>query len=135
MLLSVHIHCASSVWIKRIGARMQALETTAGALLVALPLFTLSWALFDGHWPGALSRRTFGAIVYLSVFGSALGFVLYYYMLRKLQATWVALITLITPVIALILGQWVNGESVAAREWLGTGIILTGPACFQWGGY
>lgn len=119
VLLSVHIHCASSVWIKRIGARMQALETTAGALLVALPLFTLSWALFNGHWPGALSRRTFGAIVYLAVFGLALGLVLSDSGLRKLQATWVVLIALITPVITLILGQWVNGESVLAREWVG----------------
>jgi drug/metabolite transporter (DMT)-like permease len=133
VLLSVHIHSASAVWIKRIDARLQALETATGTLLVALPLFALNWVLFDGRWPASLDQRTIGAIVYLAVFGSALGFVLYYYVLRNVQATRVALITLITPVIALFLGQWINGESVSARDWLGTGIILTGLACFQWG--
>jgi drug/metabolite transporter (DMT)-like permease len=135
VLLSVHIHSASAVWIKRIGARLQALETTTGALLVALPLFLLDWALLDGQWPEELAGRTLGAILYLALFGSVLGFILYYYVLRNVQATRVALITLITPVIALFLGQWVNGEAVSVREWLGAGIILTGLACFQWGDY
>jgi len=59
-----------------------------------------------------------GAIVYLAVFGSALGFVLYYYVLRNVQATRVTFITLITPVIALILGQWglVRGRSAQSQE-------------------
>jgi len=135
VLLSVHIHSASAVWIKRIGARLQALETTTGALLVALPLFTMNWALLDGGWPAEIELHSLWAIVYLGVFGSSLGFILYYYVLRNVQATRVALVTLITPIIALFLGQWLNEESVTTREWLGIGIILTGLACFQWGGY
>lgn len=134
VLLSVHIHSASSVWVKRIDARLQALETTTGALLVATPLFTLNWLLFDGAWPVALPSRAAWSIVYLALFGSALGFILYYYMLRQIQASRVALITLITPVIALLLGQWINGEAVGPRGWLGTVVILIGLVCFQWGG-
>lgn len=39
VLLSVHIHAATAVWVKRIGAGIPALETTTGTLLVAVPLF------------------------------------------------------------------------------------------------
>jgi drug/metabolite transporter (DMT)-like permease len=36
-------------------------------------------------------------------------------------------------VIALFLGQEVNGETVGARELAGTMVILAGLACYQWG--
>jgi len=133
ILLSVGIHSASSVWVKRIGAGVPALETTTGALLIAVPLFLLSWGLFDGHLPQRLGARSAWSIVYLAVFGSALGFVLYYYVLRQVQASRVALITLITPVLALLLGHYANGEQIGVRTWAGTLMILTGLACFQWG--
>jgi len=77
VLLSVHFHAASAVWVKRIGAGGAALETTTGALLIAVPLFLLNWVLLDGHLPTELEPRTTWSIVYLAVFGSALGFILY----------------------------------------------------------
>ena len=133
VLLSVHIHAASAVWVKRIGAGIPALETTTGALLVAVPLFLLDWAVLDGQLPDKLDTRTAWSIVYLAVFGSAFGFIFYFHVLRYLEASRVALITLVTPVLALLLGQEVNGEIIGARELLGTAVILTGLACYQWG--
>jgi drug/metabolite transporter (DMT)-like permease len=133
ILLSVHIHAASAVWVKRIGAGISALETTTGALLIALPLFLCNWFALDGRLPVALDPRTGWSILYLAVFGSALGFILYFYVLRHVEASRVALITLMTPVIALVLGQQVNGEAINLRELIGTAVILIGLACYQWG--
>ena len=134
VLLSVHIHAASSVWVKRIGSKMHPLETTTGSMLLAVPLFILSWLFSDGRLPAALPAHALWSIVYLGVVGSVLGFVLYYYVLRQVQASRVALIALMTPVVALILGQWLNEEIIGTREWLGTLIILAGLAVFEWGG-
>jgi drug/metabolite transporter (DMT)-like permease len=134
VLLSVHIHSASSVWVKRIGAHLPALEITSGALLVALPVFLVTWLLLDGQVPYDLQARAAWSIVYLAVFGSAVGLILYFYVLRQMRASRVALITLIAPVIALLLGQSVNGESIGPREWIGTSVILMGLVIFQWGG-
>ncbi len=133
VLLSVHIHAASAVWVKRIGAGVPALETTTGALIIAVPLFLANWAVLDGHLPSELAPRTAWSIVYLAVFGSALGFILYFYVLRHVEASRVALITLVTPVIALFLGHEVNGETIGPRELAGTAIILIGLACYQLG--
>ena len=58
---------------------------------------------------------------------------LYFYLLRRSQASRVALITLVTPVIALLLGQALNDEPVSLWVWLGTATILTGLASYQWG--
>ncbi len=133
VLLSVSIHSASAVWVKRIGASLHPLEVTTGALLIAVPLFLVSWGLFDAQLPGALTPRTVWSIVYLALFGSTLGFILYYYVLHRMQASRVALITLIAPVLALLLGHTANGEVLTARVWIGSAVILAGLACFEWG--
>ena len=44
-----------------------------------------------------------------------------------------ALITLLTPVLALLLGQALNEEIVSARMALGSGAILARLALFHWG--
>lgn len=133
LLVSVTIHSASSVWLKRIDAGLHPLETATGALMVAVPLFVLDWWLLDGRLPEALGPRTVWSIVYLAVFGSALGFIFYYHLLRRVQASRVALITLVTPILALAIGQALNGERMGAGTVIGTGIILTGLILFHWG--
>ena len=132
LLLAVLIYSASLVWIKRIGDDSPPLATTAGSLLVAVPLFVLAWGVADGRVPASVSPRASAAIAYLAVFGSVLGFTLYYQVVKRLEAGRVALITLITPVLALGLGHAANGEVVSARVWLGTVLISLGLALHQW---
>lgn len=132
LLVAVIIYSGSLVALKRIDDRSPPLATTAGTLLVAMPLFILAWWLADGQWPQDVPPRASAAIVYLGVFGSVLGFALYYYVIKHLEAGKVALITLITPVIALLLGHVINGEVVGARVWAGTALISLGLALHQW---
>jgi drug/metabolite transporter (DMT)-like permease len=133
MLVAVLVHSASAVWIKRIGAGVPALETTTGALGVAVPLFALCWLLFEPGWPLPLDLRTTGSILYLALAGSLIAFALYYHLLRHLSASHVALIPLITPVLALALGHWLNAEAFSVGEVLGSALILLGLAFWQWG--
>jgi drug/metabolite transporter (DMT)-like permease len=133
MLISVVSHSASSVWVKRINAQLHGLVVTAGGLLVAVPLFLLSWFLQGQSWPQQIGERALTSIIYLGVVGSVLGFTLYFYILRHVETTKVALIALVTPVIALLAGQWLNAEQIDRKVWLGTGLILLGLAVFELG--
>lgn len=126
LLAAVVIYSASLVWIKRIGDDSPPLATTAGSLAVSLPLFGLVWWLTDGHLPSEVPTRAGASVAYLGVFGSVLGFALYYYVIRHMAAGNVALITLVTPVLALLLGGALNGEEVSAQVWLGAGLIGLG---------
>lgn len=132
VLLSTMLHSASSVWVKRLSTDLPALAITGGGLSVAVPAFVLTWFVFDGAWPQALPDRARFAITYLALFGSLLGFFWYYYLLRRVAAVRVNLITLVTPVIALLLGHWLNGESVLPTVWLGSSLILGGLGMHQW---
>lgn len=132
LLLAVTIYSGSLVWVKRIGDDSPALATTAGGLAVSLPFFALVWALAEGQVPDGLGLRAEAAILYLGVFGSVLGFALYYFLIKRLDAGRVALITLVTPVLALLLGSMLNGEQVPLRVWLGTACIGIGLSIYQW---
>jgi drug/metabolite transporter (DMT)-like permease len=133
VLMSVVIHSASALWVKRINAGVPALVLTSGGLLVAAPLFLTTWLLFDGVWPQVVPLATGASIIYLALFGSVLGFALYYFVLTQVEATRVALITLVTPVSALALGHLVNGEPLTLDILLGSLLILSGLALFQLG--
>jgi len=133
MLTAVSVHSASSVWVKRLDAGLHPVQTTTGALLVAVPLFVLVWLLVDGGMPRQVPARAPWSIVYLAVFGSALGFMLYFHLLERMQASRLALVTFISPVLALILGQVLNGEVVSRDTTLGAGMILLGLSLFHWG--
>ncbi|MGL4409436.1 MAG: DMT family transporter, partial [Zoogloea sp.] len=75
--------------------------------------------------------RSWLAIGYLGVFGSVIGFALYYYVIRHLPTARVALITLITPVLALMLGHAFNGEALGLRLVAGAGLVLLGLGLHQ----
>ncbi len=132
VLASAILHSISSVWVKRIGAGLSGLTVTSGSLISMLPLFLLSWWLLDGRLPQHLDLQAGLSLLYLGLFGSVLGFSLYYYLLRHMEANRVALITLVTPVLALFFGQWLNGEHIDAGVWAGSGLIITGLASHLW---
>jgi drug/metabolite transporter (DMT)-like permease len=131
LVLAVLIYSAGLVWMKRIDDDSPPLATTTGSLIVALPLFIAAWWLADGSVPVEVPLRTEAAIVYLGVFGSVICFALYYFIVKHVEAGKVALITLTTPVFALLLGAWLNDEIVPLRVWLGAACIGLGLALHQ----
>lgn len=132
VLLAVLLHSVSGVWVKSIGAGLSALSVTSGSLLFSAPLYFLVWLIFDGQLPQVISPRALGAIVYLGTFGSVLGFVMYFYVLKHMEASRTALVTLITPVLALLLGRQLNQEPLTPEILLGSGCILLGMLIYQW---
>ena len=56
---------------------------------------------------------------------------MYYFVLKNLDAIRVSMITLITPVTALLLGAYFNDESLTLSTLLGTGLVVLGLAIFE----
>ena len=133
LFLAVVFQALGLVWIKKVADDSPPLATTFGSLAVALPLFFAVWWLADGHWPAALPDRATAAIIYLGTVGSVLGFMLYYYMIKHMDTGRIALITLVTPVLALLLGHGLNNEAVLPQVWFGTAFILLGLGLHRWG--
>jgi drug/metabolite transporter (DMT)-like permease len=133
LFIAVVMQSFGLVWIKKIGDDSPPLATTLGSLSVALPLFFAAWWMADGHWPASIPERAAVATLYLGMFGSVLGFALYYYMIKHMDTGRVALIALLTPVMALLLGHGFNHEAVLPHVWFGTAFILLGLGMHHWG--
>ena len=133
LLFAVLVNAATLVGLKRIADDSAPLATTAGSLLVAAPLFLLAWWLDGAALPAQLSWRGGLSILYLALFGSVLGFALYYYIVRRLDSAQVALILVITPLLALLVGQRFNGEQLPPQVWLGAVVIGLGLLLHQRG--
>ena len=133
VLLSVVLHAGSSVWVKKQAANLPSIVLTSGGLLVATPLFLMAFFLSGATIPEHASVKTMWSIFYLALFGSVLGFALYYYVLKHVDATRASLITLIAPIAALGFGNVLNHEPLTAGIILGAMLILGGLSLFEFG--
>ena len=71
-----------------------------------------------------LTAEGLGALVYLVVFGSLIGYTAYNYALAHAPATIVGTYTYVNPVVAVLLGWPVLGERIEARTIVGMLIVL-----------
>lgn len=114
----------SSITVRRIGAPVTPMQQTTGTLLVASVAYTVFWALADGQVPTDVSNRSIAAVAYLAAFGSVIGFCAFFYLVQRVSAAQVAVIPVITPVLAVIVGAVFNNEVLGTSTLLGAGFIV-----------
>lgn len=129
----VFFYSLSIVAVKQINAIIPPTAAMTGSLVVATSLFLVTWLIGDYQAPPTIPIRSAGAILYLSIVGSVLGFMLFYYVLQNVEATRTSLITLLTPGNALILGNLLNGEPITTDVILGAALVMGGLLLFQYG--
>ena len=100
-------------------AGMQMMSGSAALLVVGFVRGELS--TFD---PSAVSTNSLLGLAYLIVFGSLIGFTAYSWLLKNAQPSMVATYAYINPVIAVLLGWLIAGESMTGQMMIGAGIIV-----------
>ncbi len=119
----------SNVLIKLRGGHIDPAVLAAGQMLCGLgPLLLVGyWAEgnpFKFHW----TLRAVGSLCYLAVVGSCIAFLLYYWLVRRMDVTKTMLISLVTPVIAVLLGMFWLHEGLTWRIAGGGAGIMAGIA-------
>jgi drug/metabolite transporter (DMT)-like permease len=79
---------------------------------------------FRGFRLSQITTRSWLSIVYLAIFGSAIGFSAYVYLLKHSSATHVSTYAFVNPIVALFLGWSLGGEVLSLRTILAIVIIL-----------
>jgi drug/metabolite transporter (DMT)-like permease len=126
MILSVIIFAVSSTYLQKIDANIPVLQKTTGGLCFSVPPLGIAWWLLDGSLPWPVSALGGLSIIYLGVFGSLLGFALYYFLLHRLSAYVVSTVGMISPVFALLLGNLLADEILTSHLLVGAGLVLLG---------
>ena len=116
---------------KRVASEYDALTMTAynhfAGALILLPLAVhQAWILeAAGSWR-AVPWQAWASILYMGLFGSAVAYVLYYWLLRYLEASQLSAFTYLLPVLATILGILTLGEKGSWVQLVGGALTLGG---------
>jgi len=102
-----------------LGVAMQSFA--GGVILLIIALIT---GEFRELHVGAISVRSWLALVYLIVFGSGIGFSAYIYIIHKSTAARVSTYAFVNPVVALFLGWLIAGETITLRTVIAAAVIL-----------
>lgn len=81
-----------------------------------------SWSL-EAHRHATWSSRAIVAMVFLTIFGSMAAFVIYYWLLKKLQPYQLSTISLIIPLVAILLGL-LDGEPIPLLMLVAVVVVL-----------
>ena len=112
----------------------KAVATYHPVTLNTFPLLYTSITLFALHFiaestlPVDFTLPAILSLLYLSIFGTAAAFVLYFHLLKTTSAVLMSLITFVTPPMALFWGWLVLGEAVSWQLLIGMVVIFSGIA-------
>ncbi len=97
-------------------------QMLAGGILLALA--AAIFGEFHGFHIQAVSRGAWFALAYLIVAGSIVGFTAYVWLIHHESPTKVGTYAYVNPVVAVIVGYFLGGETVGPRTLLGTLLVL-----------
>lgn len=95
------------------------LAVAAASLLIISLLFE-DWTLID------LNLKAFTLTVLLGVFGTALSWILFFYLLKKIGASRVSIAAMICPIFSTLWGYLFLNEAITPNKLIGVSIILIG---------
>ncbi len=97
-------------------------QMLAGGILLALA--AAIFGEFRGFHIQAVSRGAWFALAYLIVAGSIVGYTAYVWLIHHESPTKVGTYAYVNPVVAVIVGYFLGGETVGPRTLLGTLLVL-----------
>ncbi len=126
-LLGCSLSCAyANILVKRDLHHIDPMLATAIQMtLGAVSLLGLG-ALLESGQDFHLTPKALGSLLYLSIFGSAVAFSLYFWALKKTEATKMSLIAFVTPLVALAGGHLILDEPITGRLAGGSLLVLAG---------
>lgn len=74
----------------------------------------------------AISPRSWGALLYLGLAASVGGFIVYFFLLKRLNPVILSFVFIIFPVFAVIIGAWYEGQSLSRDLLLYSSTLLGG---------
>jgi drug/metabolite transporter (DMT)-like permease len=121
----IPVSCAL-VFAKRYTHDIPPLATVGPGQLIGGTLLWVIALVVERGKPVHFTPVSAGALAYLIVFGSCIVFLAYFTLLKRMPVTRLSLLTYVTPVVAVILGNVVAHEVFAPTTLAGAALVLAG---------
>lgn len=117
----------ASILVKAKATHLHPVSLLFSQMVFGVPPLVAYGLLFEGNpldfdWTG----KALIAVLQLSVLGTVVAFWLYYWLLGKVESTKAMMLSLVTPIIAVVVGAAALGERLPPRTLLGGLLILFG---------
>ncbi len=124
ILVSILSAAYPNVLFKRDGANLDPVAANASAMLIGATLLLITGLIFEPLQNVELSILTLGATAYLAIFGSAIGFTMYFWLVKRVTIVKMSYITFLIPILASIWSWLLLGEELSRSALIGAAIIL-----------
>jgi drug/metabolite transporter (DMT)-like permease len=126
VLFSVLLQALALVLIKKYGEQVSPLSMNfVGMAMGGIMVLLLSVAV-EGERAVTWTMPAVLSLAYLTLIGSVVTFVAYYWLLKKIDAVYVSLSSFINPIVAVVLGAVVLGERLPATVFTGAALVMAG---------
>ncbi|ENV04097.1 MULTISPECIES: DMT family transporter [Acinetobacter] len=127
MLISVFVYSFSIFWVKKVNAQIQPMAQATGSILVssifASCFIPFIWQYAPTHLP---ETKSLFALIYTVLMASLVAMFCYFKLIQNIQPTTLSLTTVITPMLAMMIGAALNHEQLSIMVFVGALIILSG---------
>ena len=131
MLISVFSYAASIFWVKKVNATIAPVAQATGSIfvstLLAMCILPFIWAYAPTELP---NLKSLAALLYTVVMASLIAMFCYFKLVKNIQATTLSLTTVMTPMLAIFFGAWLNQEKLSLMVFVGALVLLLGLAVY-----
>ncbi|CAN5396651.1 EamA family transporter [soil metagenome] len=125
IVLGSYAAAQASILVKAKGGALHPAALVFCQMLCGLPAIIIYSLIAEGnpltfHW----TWRSVVCVLYLSIAGTIAAFWLYYWLLGKVESTKAMMISLVTPLLAVIIGWIVLGEKLPPQTGIGGLLII-----------
>jgi drug/metabolite transporter (DMT)-like permease len=124
LLIAMVLSAWSIVYAKK---RLQDVDSVVATglqlLFGSVVLFWGTWALEarrHAHW----TRISLLALAFLTIVGSCIAFVIYYWLLKRMQPYQLSTTSLVVPLIAVLVGGLIKGEQISLMMLIAMAVVL-----------
>jgi drug/metabolite transporter (DMT)-like permease len=126
ILVAVFLQSVALVVIKKYGEPVSPMAMNfvgmaiGGTMVLALSMLVESGRPVVWTWQGIAS------LAYLTIVGSVITFLAYYWLLKRIDAVYLSLSSFINPIVAVLIGSLALGERLSPLTFTGAGLVLIG---------
>ncbi|MFQ5753523.1 MAG: DMT family transporter, partial [bacterium] len=126
VILGAICAAASDVVIKRNSKFLHPVVLTVIQMICGAVSLLIVGFLFENINDFKLTIKSIGSLLYLSLMGSCIAFIAFYWLISQVKVTTAALIVFVIPIVALFL-DWIILEQVLNwRVFAGSGLVIGG---------
>lgn len=126
ILVSTFLQALALILIKKHGEPVSPMSMNfVGMAMGGVMLLILS-LVAEGDRPAVWTGAAVASLLYLTLVGSVITFVAYYWLLKRIDAVYLSLSSFINPIVAVVLGALALGERLPPTVFTGAGFVMAG---------